>query len=112
MEVAIGIDTHKASLAAAAVDSLGRVLGVREFTNDPGGHRLLVRWVGEQARPRTIGIEGSLNYGASIARTLMDAGEDVREISPLTDPPGTAPTCTGQVRPHRRGGDRPGGGGR
>lgn len=82
MEVAIGIDTHKRSLAAAAVDSLGRVLGVREFTNEPGGHRLLVRWVGEQARPRTIGIEGSLNYGASIARTLMDAGEDVREISP------------------------------
>ncbi len=68
MEVAIGIDTHKGSLAAAAVDALGRVLGVREFTNDPKGHRSLVRWVSEQAQPRRIGIEGSLSYGAAAAR--------------------------------------------
>jgi hypothetical protein len=42
VQVAIGID-HKGSLAAAAVDGLGRLLGVREFTNDPNGHRSLVR---------------------------------------------------------------------
>jgi transposase len=83
VEVAIGIDTHKGSLAAGAVDPLGRVLDVGEFTNDPAGHRLLVRWVGEQAQPRTIGIEGSMNYGASVARILMEGGEDVREVSPL-----------------------------
>jgi transposase len=39
--------------------------------------------VREQAQPRTIGIEGSLSYGASVARTLMMGGEDVREVSPL-----------------------------
>lgn len=39
MEVAIGIDTHKGNLAAAAVDALGRVLDVRSFSNDPKGHR-------------------------------------------------------------------------
>jgi hypothetical protein len=44
VEVAIGIDTHKASLAAASVDALGRVLGVHEFTNDTSGHRALLRW--------------------------------------------------------------------
>jgi transposase len=82
VEVAIGIDTHKGSLAAAAVDPLGRALDVRQFTNDPAGHRLLVRWVREQAQPRRIGIEGSLNYGASAARTLLARGEDVREVSP------------------------------
>jgi hypothetical protein len=37
VEVAIGIDTHKGSLAAASVDALGRVLGVREFANDLRG---------------------------------------------------------------------------
>jgi transposase len=83
VEVAIGIDTHKGSLAAASVDALGRVLGVREFGNDPRGQRALVRWVTEQAGPRRIGIEGSLNYGASAARTLLDSGEDVREVSPM-----------------------------
>ncbi|MGH2792392.1 MAG: hypothetical protein ACRDJ0_15595 [Actinomycetota bacterium] len=34
MKVAIGIDSHKDSLAAAAVDELGRVLGVMEVSND------------------------------------------------------------------------------
>ncbi len=82
MEVAIGIDTHKGSLAAAAVDALGRVLGVREFTNDPTGHRLLLRWVSEQGQPRTVGIEGSLSYGSAAARALLAHGEDVREVAP------------------------------
>ncbi len=82
MEVAIGIDSHKGSLAAASVDALGRVLGVREFTNDPTGHRSLVRWVKEQAQPRTVGIEGSLSYGSAAARALLAHGEDVREVAP------------------------------
>ncbi len=82
MEVAIGIDTHKGSLAAAAVDALGRVLGVREFANDPAGHRSLLRWVTEQGQPRTIGIEGSLSYGSAAARALLAQGEDVREVAP------------------------------
>jgi transposase len=82
MEVAIGIDTHKASLAAAAVDALGRVLGIREFANDPTGHRSLLRWVAEQGQPRTVGIEGSLSYGSAAARALLAQGEDVREVAP------------------------------
>ena len=82
MEVAIGIDTHKRSLAAASVDALGRVLVVREFANDPKGHRSLVRWVREQGQPRRVGIEGSLHYGAAAAGQLLAAGEDVREVSP------------------------------
>jgi transposase len=82
VQVAIGIDTHKGSLAAAAVDALGRVLGAREFTNDPTGHRSLLRWVKEQAQPRTIGIEGSLSYGSAPARMLLGHAEDVREVAP------------------------------
>jgi transposase len=82
VQVAIGIDTHKGSLAAAAVDALGRVLDVREFTNDPTGHRSLLRWVKEQAQPRTIGIEGSLSYGSAAARMLLGHAEDVREVAP------------------------------
>jgi hypothetical protein len=82
VEVAIGIDTHKGSLAAASVDVLGRVLGVREFPNAPAGHRLLMRWVREQGQPRTIGVEGSLHYGAAVARMLLEGAEDVREVCP------------------------------
>ncbi len=38
---AIGIDTHKATLAACAVDALGTPLEERTFANDPAGHRAL-----------------------------------------------------------------------
>jgi len=82
MEVAIGIDSHKGTLAAAAVDTLGRVLGVREFTNDPKGHQAFQRWVREQGSPRRIGIEGSLHYGAALSQRLLAEGEDVREVPP------------------------------
>lgn len=82
MEVAVGIDTHKSSLAAAAVDGLGRVLDVREFSNDPPGHRALVRWVKDREQPRRVGIEGSMHYGAAAAGRLLAEGEDVRDVSP------------------------------
>jgi len=80
VEVAIGIDPAKGSLAVAAVDALGRVLGAREFSNDPREHRALLRWVRERGPDRVIGIECSLSYGASLSRFLLHAGEDVREV--------------------------------
>jgi transposase len=82
MEVAVGIDTHKRSLAAAAVDALGRVLDVQEFGNDPKGHWALLRWVKNKEQPRRVGIEGSMHYGAAAASRLLAEGEDVREVSP------------------------------
>jgi transposase len=80
VEVAIGIDPAKGSLAVAAVDALGRVLGAREFPNDPRGHRALLGWVRERDPDRVIGIECSLSYGASLSRFLLHSGEDVREV--------------------------------
>jgi len=80
MEVAIGVDSHKASLAAAVVDPLGRVLDAREFPNDPKGHEALWGWVREYSPDRRIGIECSLSYGAAAARFLLAHQEDVREV--------------------------------
>ena len=80
MEVAIGIDSHKGSLAAAAVDAVGRIVDVREFRNRPDGHGALIEWVSSQPGPRTIGVEGSRGLGAAVARRLLLAGEDVSEV--------------------------------
>jgi transposase len=80
VEMAIGVDPHKGSLAVAAVDPLGKVLDAGEFSNDPRGHRALLRWVRERGPDRVIGIECSLSYGASLSRLLLAAGEDVREV--------------------------------
>jgi transposase len=79
-EVAIGVDAHKATLAAAAVDRLGRVLDAREFPNDPKGHRALLSWIGGHGSARRVGIESSLSFGAAASRYLMAAGEDIREV--------------------------------
>jgi transposase len=79
---AIGIDTHKASLAACAVDELGAPLAERTFANDPVGHAALTDWIGEVAPEGVIGIEGSASYGAALARSLFAAGASVREVPP------------------------------
>ena len=79
---AIGIDTHKATLAACAVDGLGLALDERTFRNDPAGHRALAVWATEVAAGGPIGIEGSSTYGAALARFLVTAGFTVREVPP------------------------------
>lgn len=78
---AIGIDTHKDSLAACLVDALGVVLDERTFANDPAGHGALLAWAA--AVPGVvIGVEGSASFGASAARSLLAAGQTVREVPP------------------------------
>ena len=80
MGVAIGIDSHKSSLAAAALDELGRMVDVKEFRNDARGHDDLLRWSRAQGGDRAIGIEGAGSYGAGVARHLIDANENAHEV--------------------------------
>lgn len=80
MGVAIGVDSHKSSLAAAVLDELGRVLAAQEFPNDSDGYRRLRAWMNVTGDDRIIGIEGAGSYGAGLARYLLDAGEDVYEV--------------------------------
>jgi transposase len=79
---AIGIDTHKATLAACAVDELGRAIGEETFANDPAGHVAFIAWARSIAPSATIGVEGSSSFGASLARTAQGAGLCVREVPP------------------------------
>src|SRR5258706_5795244 len=43
----VGIDTHKATLAACAIDDVGLVLGEATFPNDPAGFAALLVWLHE-----------------------------------------------------------------
>jgi transposase len=79
---AIGIDTHKATLAACAVDELGTPLAEAVFANDPTGHAALARWAARVAPGARLGVEGSSSFGAAAARALEDAGFTVREVPP------------------------------
>ena len=78
----VGIDTHKATLAACAVDGLGQVVGERTFPNDPAGFTALAGWLGELGGIERIGLEGSAGSGAGAARFLLAAGEPAVEVPP------------------------------
>jgi len=80
--IAIGIDTHKATLAACALDDLGQPLAERTFPNDPAGHRTLLGWAEGFGPHSRIGLEGSAGFGAAAARFLVAAGREVREVPP------------------------------
>jgi transposase len=79
---AIGIDTHKATLAACAIDELGHPIAERIFGNDPAGHAALLSWGRDVAPEARIGLEGSAGFGAAAARFLLAAGEGVVEVPP------------------------------
>lgn len=79
---AIGIDSHKATLAACAIDELGAPVDERTFSNDPAGHRDLAAWVRRVAPGGVVGVEGSASYGAAAARFLLSDGLMVREVPP------------------------------
>lgn len=77
----VGIDSHKATLAACAIDGAGVVLAERTFPNEPGGFSALVGWLTALEIERT-GLEGSAGYGAAAARVLVAAGLAAVEVPP------------------------------
>jgi transposase len=79
---AIGIDTHKATLAACCVDDLGSATAEGTFDNDPAGHRRLLAWIHQADPTAVVGIEGSASFGAAAARFLVAAELAVREVPP------------------------------
>jgi transposase len=76
----IGIDSHKDSLAASAVDQLGVERAAAGFANTPAGHRQLRAWLPDGQR--RIGIEGSAGFGAGLGQALLAGGEVVLEVPP------------------------------
>ena len=78
----IGIDTHKHSLAACAIDQRGVALAEMTFANSPAGHRAVADWATRRDPAARFGIEGSATYGASLARFLIGAGWTVHEVPP------------------------------
>ena len=81
MEVAVGVDCHKSTLAAAAVDQLGRQLDAKEVMNDGEGHVALLAWIQGLRHTRVIGIEGVGKFGSALAHYLSKQGETVQEVS-------------------------------
>lgn len=68
-----GVDTHRDEHVAAAIDSMGRLLGVQSFSTDTDGHHALLDWLSSFGPVVMIGIEGTGSYGLALARWLAQA---------------------------------------
>lgn len=80
----IGVDSHKHSLTAVAIDSTGREVGALHVPSTPKGRDDLLEWAQSlRAEARQWGIEGSGMYGRPLAQQLTRAGEAVHEVSGL-----------------------------
>jgi transposase len=77
----IGVDTHRDTLAAAALTCLGAVLAHAEATTDAGGYLRLLEFAQQHIPGRRCwALEGAGSYGAGLATFLEAAGEQVVEV--------------------------------
>lgn len=76
-----GVDTHKHTHYAAAVDDQGRLLGYREFPATDAGYRTLLAWMRTHGQVTVIGVESTGSFGATLTRFLTGAGVEVVEVN-------------------------------
>jgi hypothetical protein len=83
----IGVDTHRDTLAAAAVTAIGASLGCTEAFADAGGYRRLFQFAHHHLPDRRCwAIEGTSSYGAGLTEFLIGQGERVVEGLPAQTP--------------------------
>jgi transposase len=76
-----GVDTHKHTHYAAAVDQHGRLLGHQEFPATDRGYQRLLAWIRGYGQIAAIGVESTGSFGATLTRALTKAGEQVVEVN-------------------------------
>jgi transposase len=82
MEVLIGVDPHKVSLAVAAIDeATGELLERAGFPQDRTGLRRLERWA-KRFPERRWAVENAGGLGRHLAGRLVAAGESVVDVPP------------------------------
>jgi transposase len=77
--IIIGIDPHKASLTAVAVDPSGTPLGHRRLLVNAGTLGQLTAWAAGWPT-RRFGVEGAYGLGRPIAQQLAAVGEQVQDV--------------------------------
>ena len=78
--IAIGVDTHRDTHTAVALDALGGWLGRTVIPTTPAGYRDLASWAVSLGTVRAFGVEGTGSHGAALARQLRAGGHAVLEV--------------------------------
>lgn len=77
--ILIGIDPHKSSHTAVAVDAAGQRVAQRRFVVNAGTFGQLMRWC-QQWPERRFAVEGARGLGRTLAQQLAAAGESVVDV--------------------------------
>jgi len=79
--IIIGIDTHKYSHVAVAIDLRGTRQAALSIPANTKGYLELERWSQSLGDVRAFGIEGTGSYGAGLSRSLLSQGHNVVEVT-------------------------------
>jgi transposase len=79
MPVMIGVDPHKASHTAAALDEHGHLLGRQRIAASVDGYQEMRRWAGRWPQ-RCWAVEGAHGIGRALAQQLVSDGEQVLDV--------------------------------
>ena len=78
--VVVGVDTHRDSHVAVALDAIGGRLGEMSVEATSAGYARLERWASGLGPVRAFGVEGTGSYGAGLSRHLRAMGHTVWEV--------------------------------
>lgn len=78
----VGIDPHRETFTATALDPRGGEIGQAHFPNTREGHGAAVAWAAGFGSVERWGIEGTGGLGRPLAEYLVGAGCDVRDVPP------------------------------
>ena len=80
-QVVVGVDTHKETHVAAAVDWQGTLVGEECFPTTRQGYRQLESWARSLGEVLRVGVECSGSYGSGLTRHLAKNGFAVLEVT-------------------------------
>jgi transposase len=82
MTVIIGIDPHKATHTAVAIDRQERPIARLQLTADRCQTERLLAWAAPLGEDRTWAVESAGGLGKLLAQQLLEAGEQVVDVPP------------------------------
>jgi transposase len=77
----VGVDAHKRTNMAVAIDVAGREVARWRGPNTAAGWQQVAAWAATLGPEVRWGIEGAWNYGRGLAQSLVEAGATVHEVN-------------------------------
>jgi transposase len=79
--IIIGVDTHKSTHVAVAINTQGARLAALSIPANAKGYQELESWSCALGKIEAFGIEGTGSYGAGLSRSLLFLGHKVIEVT-------------------------------